>query len=234
MQFDIIHPTADTISIPEVIHPPAARPQKQCRSFPFYLFGFSLWKGQYTRRSTIPLPIHYCNGRPEQHGENNTQNNWLRSFKLNDGEELVTDLQYLRVMLVVFEAVSGLKVNWRKSNISPIKEVSSIQTLAGMLGCRVDKLRNVYLGMPLGNRHKDVEIWNSIIEKTMKRLSQWKTQYLSLGERVTLINCLWLTAHLCDVLVPYAFQCGKEAWQTRKVFFNVWKGNKGKLVCQNV
>lgn len=109
---------------------------------------------------------------------------------MNDGEELVTDLQYLRVMLVVFEAVSGLKVNWRKSNISPIKEVSSIQTLAGMLGCRVDKLRNVYLGMPLGNRHKDVEIWNSIIEKTMKRLSQWKTQYLSLGERVTLINCL--------------------------------------------
>lgn len=118
------------------------------------------------------------------------QNNWLRSFKLNDGEELVTDLQYIRVMLVVFEAVSGLKVNWRKSNISPIKEVSSIQTLAGMLGCRVDKLPTVYLGMPLGNRHKDVEIWNSIIEKTMKRLSQWKTQYLSLGGRVTLINCL--------------------------------------------
>lgn len=34
----------------------------------------------------------------------------------------------------IFEAVSGLKENWRKSNISPIKEVSSIQTLAGILG----------------------------------------------------------------------------------------------------
>lgn len=89
--------------------------------------------------------------------------------------------------------------------------MSSIQTLAGILGCRVDKLPTVYLGMPLGIRHKDVEIWNSIIEKTKKRLSQWKTQYLSLGGRVTLINCLRLTAHLCDVLVPYPFQCGKEA-----------------------
>lgn len=46
-------------------------------------------------------------------------------------------------MLVVFEAVSGLKVNWRKSNLFPIKEVANIQTLADILGCGIDNLPTV-------------------------------------------------------------------------------------------
>ncbi|XP_055815781.1 uncharacterized protein LOC129885509 [Solanum dulcamara] len=97
-------------------------------------------------------------------------------------------VKYIRVILVVFEGVSGLKVNWRKSNLFPIKEVSNIQSLADILGCGGENLPIVYLGMPLGYKHNEVVIWDSIIEKTVKRLSQWKAQYLSLGGRVTLIN----------------------------------------------
>lgn len=95
-------------------------------------------------------------------------------------------MRYLRVILVVFEAYSGLKVNWRKGSIFPVKEVQQIQTLANILRCMVEKLPTVYLGKPLGTKHP--EIWDGIIEKIERKLALWKSQYLSLGGRFTLIN----------------------------------------------
>lgn len=62
--------------------------------------------------------------------------------------------------------------------------------LAGILGCRVEQLPTTYLGMPLGYKHKEVAIWDGIIEKTEKKLSKWKSQYLSLGGRLVLINAV--------------------------------------------
>ena len=46
-------------------------------------------------------------------------------------------IRIVRMILVVFEAVSGL-VNWRKSCIYPIKEVIQIQALANVLGYRIE------------------------------------------------------------------------------------------------
>jgi len=39
------------------------------------------------------------------------------------------------------------------------------------LGCRIEKLPTVYLGMSLGNNHKELVIWDGIIEKTEKKLA---------------------------------------------------------------
>ncbi|WMV10713.1 hypothetical protein MTR67_004098 [Solanum verrucosum] len=90
-------------------------------------------------------------------------------------------ISYIRVILVLFEAVSGLQVNWGKSSLFPVNEVPQIKEMAGILGCSVGKLPTTYLGMPLGNNHKALEIWDSILEKTEKKLFGWKAQYLSLG-----------------------------------------------------
>lgn len=43
-------------------------------------------------------------------------------------------------------------------------------------------------GMPLGAKSQSTEIWNGVIEKCEKKLARWKTQYLSRGDRLTLIN----------------------------------------------
>lgn len=64
-------------------------------------------------------------------------------------------LKYIRLILLLFEATSGLKVNWGKSNLFPIKEVVNLQSLTEILGCNVEHLPTVYLGMPLGNKHKE-------------------------------------------------------------------------------
>nr|XP_016438073.1 PREDICTED: uncharacterized protein LOC107764061 [Nicotiana tabacum] len=97
-------------------------------------------------------------------------------------------LRFLRIILVLFEGVSGLHINWRKSNIFPINEVNNMEQLTQILGGEVGSLPTVYLGMPLGARSKSKEIWNSVIEQCEKKLSRWKSQYLSLGGRLVLIN----------------------------------------------
>ncbi|WMV37828.1 hypothetical protein MTR67_031213 [Solanum verrucosum] len=56
--------------------------------------------------------------------------------------------------MVVFEVVSGLKENWRKSRIFPIKEVTNIQSLASLLECEVGKVPTVHLGMPLSRKYR--------------------------------------------------------------------------------
>ncbi|WMV17215.1 hypothetical protein MTR67_010600 [Solanum verrucosum] len=39
-----------------------------------------------------------------------------------------------------------------------------------------------------GAKSKSIEIWDTVIEKCEKKLARWKTQYLSRGGRLTLIN----------------------------------------------
>lgn len=63
-----------------------------------------------------------------------------------------------------------------------------MEQLALILGGEVKTLPTVYLGMPLGAKSKSKEIWNNVIEKCEKKLSRWKSQYLSMGGRPTFIN----------------------------------------------
>ena len=57
---------------------------------------------------------------------------------------------YVRMVLIFFEAIIGLKVNIGKSEIVPIGEVGNLHALARVLCCRVRSLPMNYLGMPLG------------------------------------------------------------------------------------
>ncbi|WMV07496.1 hypothetical protein MTR67_000881 [Solanum verrucosum] len=67
-------------------------------------------------------------------------------------------------------------------------KVPNLPSLARILGGRTGDLPTTYLGMPLGAKCKSIGIWNGVIEKCEKRLANWKSQYLSLRGRLTLIN----------------------------------------------
>ena len=54
------------------------------------------------------------------------------------------------MVLIFFEAITGLKVNVGKSEIVPIGEVGNLHVLACVLCCKVVSLPMTYLGMPLG------------------------------------------------------------------------------------
>jgi hypothetical protein len=69
----------------------------------------------------------------------------------------------LRVLLLCFEAVSGLKVNLAKSLLVPVGNVNNVAKLADILGCETSFLPMKYLGMPLGACYKATSIWDDIV-----------------------------------------------------------------------
>ena len=87
-----------------------------------------------------------------------------------------------------FEAISGLRINLDKSEILPVGRVENLENLALEAGCKVGRLPSSYLGIPLGANHKSVAIWDGVEEKFRKRLAMWKRQFISKGERITLIR----------------------------------------------
>ena len=95
---------------------------------------------------------------------------------------------HVRMLLLCFQAVTGLKVNVLKSEMVPVGEVPNVHVLAEILGCRIGSLPMIYLGMPLGASHKSPIVWNSILEKIKRKLAGWKKMYLSKGGRLTLLK----------------------------------------------
>lgn len=67
-------------------------------------------------------------------------------------------LMHLRLVLTVFESISGFHVNWRKSMLVPINAVPNSPILAGILGCEVGNLPTKYLGLSLGSKNKVADI----------------------------------------------------------------------------
>ncbi|WMV31736.1 hypothetical protein MTR67_025121 [Solanum verrucosum] len=65
-----------------------------------------------------------------------------------------SQLKYLSVILILFEAISGLHINWGKSFIFTVNEVPRINMLANILGGKVGDLPTTYLGMPLGDKSR--------------------------------------------------------------------------------
>jgi hypothetical protein len=94
----------------------------------------------------------------------------------------------LRLLFTWFEAISGLKINLSKSEMVPVGNVSDLDSLAAMLGCKTVQLPMTYLGLPLGAKFKSKSIWDPILEKMERKLAGWQRMYLSKGGRVTLIK----------------------------------------------
>ena len=56
----------------------------------------------------------------------------------------------LCLVLIWFEAVSGLKVNLGKSELVAVGAVPNMDLLVAVLGCKQGSLPMKYLGLPLG------------------------------------------------------------------------------------
>ena len=100
----------------------------------------------------------------------------------------IDQMLILRMVLIWFEAVSGLKVILGKPELVAVGAVHNMDLLVAVLGCKQGSLPMKYLGLPLGAKFKDKSIWNPILEKMERKLVGWKKLYLSKGGRVTLIK----------------------------------------------
>ena len=95
---------------------------------------------------------------------------------------------FLRMILIWFKAVSGLKINLGKLELVLVGVVHNFDLLLNILDCKQGTFPMKYLGLPLRAKFKDKAIWNPILQKMERRLAGWKRLYLSKGGRVTLIK----------------------------------------------
>jgi len=99
-----------------------------------------------------------------------------------------SNLGYLRCILLLFEAMSGLRVNLSKRALIPVGDVPNVHVLARFFGCGVDYPPSSYLGLPLGAPYKSIVIWDPVVERFHKRLADWKSKLLSRGGRLTILR----------------------------------------------
>lgn len=85
----------------------------------------------------------------------------------------------LRCVLLMFEAMSGFKVNLWKSKMIAVGKVPHIHQLVDCFGCSIETLPCSYLGLPLGAKYKAISIWNLNIEKVDLRFAWCKAKHIS-------------------------------------------------------
>jgi hypothetical protein len=97
----------------------------------------------------------------------------------------------LNLIFSAFEQLSGLKINFYKSELFCFGEAQEeVNPYAELFGCSQGQFPIRYLGIPIHYRRlKNVE-WKSIKERLQLRLDSWKGKILSLGVRLVLINSI--------------------------------------------
>jgi hypothetical protein len=95
----------------------------------------------------------------------------------------------LKFILILFEKMSGLKINFHKSEVYCFGNANNNkEAYAEIFTCPIKKLPICYLGVPIDHKTLSKTQWANTEEKFEKKLGVWQGRYLSLGGRLTLIN----------------------------------------------
>ena len=95
----------------------------------------------------------------------------------------------MKMLLCAFEQLSGLKINFHKSEIFCFRQAKEMeQQYSQLFGCQSGKYLFRYLGIPMHFRKLSNAHWRIIEEKFEKKLSSWKGKHMSVGGRLVLIN----------------------------------------------
>jgi hypothetical protein len=95
----------------------------------------------------------------------------------------------MKLILCAFEELSGLKINFHKSEIFCFGEAKECENMYSQLfGCKSGTFPFRYLGIPMHFRKLRNADWQGLIERIEKKLSSWKGKHLSVGGRLVLIN----------------------------------------------
>jgi hypothetical protein len=95
----------------------------------------------------------------------------------------------LKLLLCAFEQLSGLKINFHKSEVfcyGAAREMEASYT--SLFGCNSGNYPFRYLGIPMHHRQLLNSEWSKVKERFQQKLSCWKAKYLSYGGRLVLLN----------------------------------------------
>jgi len=105
------------------------------------------------------------------------------------GEKSWLNVRIMRAALLLFEEVSGLKVNFHKSLLTGVNISDSWLLEASLvLHCRKGVLPFVYLGLPIGGDSRKLSFWKPVVDRIEALLSLWSNTFLSFGGRRVLLK----------------------------------------------
>ena len=134
----------------------------------------------------------------------------------------------LKLILSAFEQVSGLKINFHKSELFCFGEAQDEASVyAELFGCAQGQFPINYLGIPIHYRRLTNVEWKLVEERLQIRLHSWKGKLLSLGGILVLIN-LVLTNMVLYMISFFQLPKGvlKRLDYFRSRFF--WQGDSEK------
>ncbi|KAJ1272904.1 hypothetical protein BS78_06G238600 [Paspalum vaginatum] len=101
-------------------------------------------------------------------------------------------LANLKCILIWFENLSGMKINFHKSEIVALNsEEHLVHEISHLLGCPLGSFAINYLGVPLHFDKLSREDLQPLVDKMLKRVAGWRGKLLSYGARLVLIkSCL--------------------------------------------
>jgi hypothetical protein len=101
----------------------------------------------------------------------------------------------MKLILCIFEQLSGLKINFHKSEIFCFgKAEDEVDQYKSIFGCEAGSLPFKYLGIPIHYRRLLNKEWNPVADRFEKKLGCWEGKLLSYGDRIILIN--WVLTSL--------------------------------------
>nr|GEW67386.1 RNA-directed DNA polymerase, eukaryota, reverse transcriptase zinc-binding domain protein [Tanacetum cinerariifolium] len=107
------------------------------------------------------------------------------------GEWSRSNIKSIAIILDCFHKVSGLKINFHKSNLIGIGVPNEeVNLFSQATGCNDIHSSFMYLGLPVNCNMAFSKSWDPILDKFSKRLSKWKASLLSIGGRCTLISSI--------------------------------------------
>jgi hypothetical protein len=95
----------------------------------------------------------------------------------------------MKLVLCLFEQLSGLKINFHKSELFYFGRVKEEQeNYRQLFGCEIGSLLFSYLGIPIHHRKLTNKEWKCIEDRFEKNLSCWKGKLISYEGRLILVN----------------------------------------------
>ncbi|GLU02749.1 hypothetical protein SLE2022_199870 [Rubroshorea leprosula] len=147
------------------------------------------------------------------------------------GEATEDNIRVIKCIMRTFELASGLKINFRKSQLIGVGvDQRWSAKMAYQLCCKEGKLPFKYLGIPIGGNHRRKAMWQPMVESIRKKLASWKGRYLSMGGRITLINSV-LSSLPVFLMSVYVIPKGiiQSIDKLRKSFLWGGKGDERKI-----
>ena len=143
----------------------------------------------------------------------------FKGITLKKGMDQITHLQFaddtvifldgsielikgIKKVLQCFQIISGLKVNFEKSDLFAKSADCNLLEGSSILKCKIDSWPMKYLGTPIGSSPRKQVFWAPLIQKMSHKLAKWKADCLNMAGRMVLVKSVldglptyWMSIH---------------------------------------